>query len=196
MKKQIIILSCFVLIVSSFLFSCFGAEPVEVKLKGFLVEQSDGKEILRPLETDEKTTKVAPGDIVEYLLVARNNTDETVDDLSLKGPVPESTELTSKWYGKIVDFAEGEGEEKPPVFMVLKPDKAEEDSKEIPMKLPERLPKFSIDGGKNYSFPPVEYEEAGKTKEAEASQITNVLWEVSELPAQGEVQVRYRVTVQ
>lgn len=193
MRKNLVALLT-LLIVPSFFFFSFGAEPVEVKLKGFLVEQSDGEEVLTPLETDEGTTKVAPGDTVEYLLVASNNTDEPVDGLSLKGPVPESTELNSKWYGKIVDFAEGE--EKPPVFLVLKPDKTEEDSKEIPMKLPETLPKFSIDGGKNYSFPPVKYEKDGETKEAEASQVTNVLWEVSELPAKGEVQVRYRVTVQ
>lgn len=195
MRKNLVV-PLILLMVSSFLFLSFGAEPVEVKLKGFLVEQSEGEEVLTPLETDEGTTKVAPGDTVEYLLVASNNTDEPVDGLSLKGPVPESTELNSKWYGKVVAFAEGEGEEKPPAFLVLKPDKAEEDSKEIPMKLPGRLPKFSVDGGEDYSFPPVKYEEDGETKVAEASQITNVLWEVPELPANGAVQVRYRVSVQ
>ena len=178
-----------------FTVSCTAAEPVEVKLKGFLVKKSGGEEVLEPLEAAEEPPKVAPGDTLEYLLVAQNNTDQPIEGLSLKGPVPESTEINEKWYQRIVKFVKGEKEE-PPVFMVLKEDKTGENSREVSMALPERLPKFSIDGGKSYSFPPVKYEEAGETRVAEASQLTNVLWKVSTLPATGEVQVRYRVTVQ
>ncbi len=179
----------------TFLFNFVGAEPVDVKLKGFLVEESDGEEVLKPLEAGDEPPKVAPGDTLEYLLVARNKTDQSIGGLSLKGPVPESTELNANWYRKIVGFVERKEEERP-VFMVLKEDKTAEDSREVPMKLPGRLPKFSINGGESYSYPPVKYEEDEEMIEAEPSELTHVLWEVSQLPANGEVQVRYRVTVQ
>ena len=194
MKKLLAVLFT-VLASLVFSFTFVGADPVEVSLSGFLVEQTDNGEVLLPLETKDEPPKAAPGDTLEYFLVARNNTDQSIEGLSLKGPVPESTELNEKWYQGIVKFVKGE-EEEPPIFMVLREDKTSENSREVSMGLPERLPKFSIDGGKSYSFPPVKYEEDGETKEAEASQITNVLWEVPELPANGAVQVRYRVSVQ
>jgi len=159
---------------------------VEVHMASYLirVDKQTGEETLVASDT------VHPGDVVQYAITATNTAQTNAEGLALVGPVPVPTKLLPAWYQSIIGFLAGKVDA--PVFCVLTQD--DSDPQTILMSR-NKLPEFSLDGGKTYSSPPVTYVVNGETKQATPEMFTHIRWVIAALGPGDKVEISYRVVV-
>ncbi len=136
-------------------------DPLKTELQAYLVVADEaGNETLQ-----EKYT-IQPGQILEYKLTCINTSDKALTDLSLVGPVPESTSY-------LAGSATAAGKEQP-VFSI---DQGKQFQAE-PVRFTVALP----DGTKEERVAP-------------ASMYTHIRWQIAHLAATTQITLRYRVSV-
>lgn len=166
-------------------FPVLGSE-IEVGLEPFLVVLDSEKDE----EHLEPTEQARPGDVLEYLLWAKNASEETAEGLILVGPVPDHTKLHAPWYEAILAFLDT-GEDAPVLYVR----KAEGEEPEPRYMGEDALPEFSMDDGETFALPPVKVEVDGETQRATADMFSHVRWMIGPLLPGQRAEIRYRIQV-
>ncbi|KJG06470.1 hypothetical protein UB33_09505 [Photobacterium angustum] len=79
-------------------FSASANQPLTSQMNAYLIEvDKNGKELLKPAD------EVSPKDTVEYQLVYKNHSDQSLSGLVITGPIPENTQYVGNTGKTIIE---------------------------------------------------------------------------------------------
>lgn len=170
------------------------APDLQVTLKQYLVttEQTTGEKLIH-LGRSKSRREIASGDLIEYLLIAENTSQQIVRSVELIGQIPSKTHINKSWLRKVKRFLKG-NQDRAPVFLELKKGGTQHI---VYMDKGGKVPLFQLSNDPHFlrlsaCLKKQQYANLSSLTAAVAS----VKWRIQEMLPHQQVRARYRVRVE